>query len=268
MSRVLAAIDNSAAARPVLRAACVFAALLGAVPEAIHVRTHTTRTAVAEAAAAGVPLRLVDGDAVEVLTAALAADDVVLGVFGARGQPSGARPAGHTTMAAATRASKPVLVVPPEARVGAAGQRVRIVVPLDGTADTDRGAQHARRLFDTRGIDITVLHVFADDAVPRFWDQPYHEHEAWGREFVARHWPAARPAVRLSQGAPGEAVLAAAEAEACDAIALVWGQRFAGEHAQSVRQVVTRAPIPILLLPVPGARAWRAGREPDARRPR
>jgi uncharacterized protein len=252
MTTVLAAIDNSPAARPVLQAARLFAALLDAAAVAVHVRGGPARTARAEAAAVGVPLRLADGAPVDVLRAALADAAVVLGVFGARRHLAGARPAGHTTLAAASTARKPVLVVPPDARVGAPGDRVRVIVPHDGSPETDRGAAHARRLFRATAVEVTLLHAFAGDTVPRFWDEPQHEAAAWAREFVKRHWPATVPAVRLAAGAPASAVLGAAEARACDVIALVWGQELGADHARVVRDVLADARVPVLLLPLAG----------------
>lgn len=251
MGTVLAAVDNSVAAQPVLRAACVLGALLEAPPTAVHVRAGTTRTAEAQARACHAPLQIVDGEPVETLIAALADPDVQLGVFGARRDSAGARPAGHTTLAVATRTNTPLLVVPPDAHISEPGQRLRIVVPLDGTLATDRGAQQARRLLDAPTIDVTVLHAFGPAALPRFWDEPYHEEQVWAKEFAARHAVAARADVRLGCEPPADAVLHLAEGEAFDVIALVWNQKLAEERAQVVRQVLANACIPVLLLPVP-----------------
>ena len=44
MSRILACIDNSAAARPVLAAARVLAPVLNATVQAVHVRENGDRT--------------------------------------------------------------------------------------------------------------------------------------------------------------------------------------------------------------------------------
>jgi nucleotide-binding universal stress UspA family protein len=250
MSTVLAAVDNSAAARPVLRGARLLAAVMDADIEAIHVRAKTTRTAEAEAQAAGLSLEIVDGDPVEVLAGRLARDDVALGVFGARRLPAGRRPAGHTTLAAATRSNKPVLVVPPQAQVADPGVRVRIIVPLDGSPEADQGGETVRRMFEPNGTEITIMHVFTQGGVPRFWDQPLHDEAAWAREFLARHWPGMDSPIRLEHGAPAAAVLALAEAEAFDVIALVWGQRLGEDRAGIVRRVLADAEIPVLLIPV------------------
>ena len=61
MKRVLAAVDNSLAVKPVIATACALAELLGAQVEAVHVKTDGRRTAQSAADAAGVPLRAVSG---------------------------------------------------------------------------------------------------------------------------------------------------------------------------------------------------------------
>lgn len=55
MKKILAAIDNSAAARPVLAACCATASALGCAAEAVHVIEDGDQTAIASAAARGYP---------------------------------------------------------------------------------------------------------------------------------------------------------------------------------------------------------------------
>jgi nucleotide-binding universal stress UspA family protein len=65
MTRVIAALDNSLAARPVLATAQSLAKLFGARVDAVHVRMDGARVASSEAAAAGLELHMLTGPTVE-----------------------------------------------------------------------------------------------------------------------------------------------------------------------------------------------------------
>src|SRR5205085_2736304 len=106
MNRIIAALDNGLAARPVMRTATALAPLLDARVEALHVADDGDRTARQAAEEAG-------GDS----------------------------------------------VVP------------RAIIGLAEDAE----------------VDIIGLHVYQDASLPAFTDQPQHEREAWGREFVRRY---------------------------------------------------------------------------------
>ncbi len=85
MKIVLAAVDESPTARDVLQSALVVGELTGATVEAVHVRVdesvpyHGTSPT-----SSGCALRVLDGAVGDRLAEALAADDVVAGVLGAR----------------------------------------------------------------------------------------------------------------------------------------------------------------------------------------
>lgn len=117
MSTVVAAIDNSAAADPVLRTALAVAQLTGAEVVSIHVVETDARNARTAASFCGVPPHELTGDVVEQLVAAASQADVELLVVGARGRRLGARPAGHVTLELMTLVAKPLVLVPSQARV-------------------------------------------------------------------------------------------------------------------------------------------------------
>src|SRR5216117_3502816 len=94
MTKIIAAVDNSATAAPVLATARSLAGLFDAGVEAVHVREDVERMVWAAAVAAEVPLRTVTGRTIDALVDAAAADDVVALVVGARRTPAGARPVG------------------------------------------------------------------------------------------------------------------------------------------------------------------------------
>jgi nucleotide-binding universal stress UspA family protein len=128
---------------------------------------------------------------------------------------------------------------------------VAIHVRQDGTADTSRAVEQTMGWFAGSGVEIVSLHVFDTTTVPRFWDRPEHDHAAWTREFLARNAPAAGIRLQVRSGWPSDRVLEVASAEGADMIALGWGRRLAPDRAAVVREVLTRTPVPLILLPRP-----------------
>jgi nucleotide-binding universal stress UspA family protein len=185
MTTVVAAIDNSAAARPVLATALAVAGLLGAEPDAVHVRENGDRTARLAATAAGITLRTLEGPQVETLIREGEEDNVSAVVAGARGTPSGRRPAGHVALSLIQALQKPVALVPPQTK--APPRLARFLIPLDGTGQTANALRPTIELAHDSSIDVTVLHVLAATSLPAFSDQPQHEVEAWTHEFLARY---------------------------------------------------------------------------------
>ncbi|HUP31924.1 MAG TPA: universal stress protein [Gaiellaceae bacterium] len=250
----MAAVDNSAAARPVLAAGKEIAVLFGAALEAVHVREDGGRTAAAEADAAGVPLRTIESESVAGgLIEEGRSPAVVALVMGARGARTGRRPAGHVALELIVSTSKPVVVVPPTAR--APWRLERILVPLDATLATTSALARTIELARRAEIEVVALHVHDERSLPPFTDQPQHELEAWRHEFLARYCPhgeGARLDVRV--GSPGEHVLDVAAAEDVSLIALGWAQDLGRGHAVVVQEVLGRSAVPVLLVPLAAAR--------------
>lgn len=250
MTTVLAAIDNSAAARPVLETALRLGHLLKASVQALHIRQDGADTAVKVAASMGVPLSILDGDPTELINTHLAAPDVMLGVLGARGTPAGCRPAGHIAAAIATATAKPLVVVAPNCRACGPPAGGRVLVPLDGTQASADALRGASQIFADAGVDIVGLHVFDQSTLPRFWDQPHHAAESWGREFSARHLTGPDSRLELRTGSPGSRVVDVAEEEHVDLVAMCWSQDLSTGHAQTVKDVLEHSHVPVLLLPM------------------
>jgi nucleotide-binding universal stress UspA family protein len=262
MNKVIAAIDNTAAAQSVLAAGTPIAELFEANLEAVHVRDGGARTARAAAAAAGRALREVDGPVVDALISEARRQDVAALVVGARSTPAGRRPAGHVALDVITAVTKPVAVVPPDPlRPSGLG---RLLVPLDGSWSTARALQGVIETACRHDVDVVVLHVRDEASLPRFSDQPHHEFDAWEREFMARYCSAPEARAELRVGVPAPAVIAmAAEAEA-DLIALGWRQDLAPGRAAVVREVLERSRVPVLLVPMEAGNATASG-SPAAR---
>src|SRR5215204_5381810 len=98
MTTVIAALDNSLAARPVLATAAALAHVLGAEVDPLHVGTDGPAVAQSAADAAGLPLRTRTGPTVETLVAAGSEEHVAAVVVGARGVPGTSRPVGATAL--------------------------------------------------------------------------------------------------------------------------------------------------------------------------
>jgi len=249
MTKVLAAIDNSAAARPVLATALVVAPLFSAEVEAVHVREDGDRNARAAAEAADVPLREIPGPRVASLVAEGQADEVAALVLGVRGSLVGRRPAGRTALELIVALRKPLVVVPPHAVVPPRLERV--LVPLDATAETTAALADTIELACGAGIEVVALHVHDRDTLLRFDDQPQHELDAWRREFLARHCPRPQRArLEVRVGAPGRHVVAVAGDQQADLVVLGWAQDLSAGHATVVREVLGHSDVPVLLLPI------------------
>jgi nucleotide-binding universal stress UspA family protein len=248
MRKVIAGIDNSLAAGPVLAAAGAVAHLLDASVEAIHVCQNGHETASHQTELAGLALRTLEGSAVEWLIAAAGADHVVALVVGTRGTPGG-RPVGGTALEVIGSIAKPVIVVPPLVRPP---RRIgRVLLPLQGTLETSMAPAAALELAADAGVEVVVLHVLHEESLPRFTDQPQHETQAWAAEFLARYCPRGLKSARLELrlGRPEEQILQVAEQADVDLIALGWNQELAPGRARIVRSVLERGDRPLLLIP-------------------
>ncbi|MDQ6615661.1 MAG: universal stress protein [Actinomycetota bacterium] len=247
---VLAALDASPAARPVLETARGLAEVADAAVEAVHVATTTPETPQTLAARAGVPLRLLDGPVEQSLLHAIAAPDVVAVVLGARASPIGRHPTGRTARHVIENARKPVVIVP--ADVMPRRPFRRLLVPLEGTQDTSRRVIEglSRLIPGDVELELIVLHVFTAATAPRFLDHPHRDLAMLGREFIARHCPdAAR--IEWRTGSIADAVAELCEHQAADLVVLSWAQDTSDGHAAVIREVLGHATIPVLLIPTP-----------------
>jgi nucleotide-binding universal stress UspA family protein len=250
MTTVIAAIDNSMAARPVLATAGAVARFFDATPEAVHVRQNGWETARGAAEEAAVPVRLLEGPTVPALVDAARRADVEAVVVGARNTPAGGRPAGRTALQVIELLGKPVVVVPPLCETRPRLRRV--LLPLEGTAQTSLAPTGVLELARDADVDIDVLHVHDEASLPLFTDQPQHETEAWTEEFVARYCPYGLRSVtvQLRIGRPEDEILSVMGETDVDLLALGWNQSLLPGRGTVVRAVLARASAPVLLIPV------------------
>jgi len=246
MTTVLAAVDGTQAARPVLQTATRLARLLQADTLAIHVGDDPglSREVAEELGAA---LIVVAGEPADEIVRAGERPDVALVVLAVCGLPEGHAP-GDTARAVATRLSRPVLVVPP-----ASAPRptlTRVLFPLDGNRGVSDALRPLIAAYVAVGFDVIALHVFQPDTVPRFLDRP-EDIDVWREEFLAEH--CAELGIRLvtRPGPTTESLLEVAVTEDVDIIALGWHQDLSPHHAAVVRKVLTTADRPVALIPLP-----------------
>jgi nucleotide-binding universal stress UspA family protein len=249
MKKVIAALDNSLAAQPVLAIACALGELFPAEVEPVHVAADGDRIARSTADAAGLPLRTLDGSTGDALLEAAGADDVEAIAIGARNTPGGRRPLGGTALAVATSLAKPVVIVPPDASPPAALRRV--LVPVEGISPS-LTPRRIVALGHGADVEVVVLHVHEEASLPAFTDQPHYELDAWEREFLSRYCPWGIGSIRIETrvGRSDELVPLVAEQAEVDLIALGWGQALAEGRAPVVRSVLATGRTPVMLVPV------------------
>lgn len=245
--KVLAAVDNSLAANPVLVTARALARAMGARVEAIHVRSAQEEAPARAAAAVGVPLRVVDGDVVERLREATADADTAALVIGGRSSPSSPRALGSTALAVVTSCSRPVVVVPLAGRTAPILRKV--LVPLEGAVSTSLAPRSIVELARNANIEVVALHVDEDGSAPDD-DEFLRRFCPWGIGYVT---------LERRSGRREDLIPAVADELGCDVIALGWSQELAPGRAEVVRAALERSPLPVILIP-----AIETAQEPSA----
>ena len=248
MSTVLAIVDNDPVRRQVLESGLALAGVYRAQLEAVHVRLPYHVPPVIEDDI-GAPLRLLVGNVTTEIVAAISDDDVVAAAIGARTNAGDRRPAGEVALEVATRVDKPLALVPPTTPPLHPGQRLKVLVPLDGTELSALTVRALLRRVADADVEIVVLHVFGGAAVPRFLDHPEHDLAAWAEEFRVRYCDEPGSRVEWRRGAPGEAIAAVAHEEHVDGVIMGWGQEVGGGHAAAVRLALEQGGVPVVLVP-------------------
>lgn len=254
--KVLAAIDDSAAAAPVLSTAKMLARLFDASLEAVHIQDGGLRVARRTARRLSVPFTDARGPVTETLVRLASQTDVVAVAVGARRTPGGRRPVGGTTLELITTVDKPVAVVPPDATI--ATDPKRMLVAANGTLPTAPALATVLRNAVRSDVLVAVLHVYEETAVPLFEDQPQHERDEREREFIARFGLTPGVNVSFRVGRPGAQVLEESRRDQADLLILAWHRDLSAGRAAVVRQVLEGSTVPVLLLPV----AQYGGRTP------
>jgi nucleotide-binding universal stress UspA family protein len=245
--RVVAVVDNSAAAHPVLAMARAVAHAFGGIPEAVHVVEDGVETVRAEAGAMGIPLLTLVGDPEEQLAGFVAQGDVAAAVVGSHSRVAGPRRAGHLALGLARRTDKPVVAVPPDAHPP---ERLHsVLVAMEGTPGKARALRRTIAVSADAGLDLVVVHV--DEEIPSFTDQVQHETEAYCQEFLTRHvigTPRARLELRI--GVPATGILDAVAEFHPHLVAVGWPHSDDPGRGAVAREILDKSPIPVLLVAV------------------
>lgn len=246
--KIIAAIDASPAASAVMGVARALADRLSVDLIALHARSNGRTAAPPQiariATRRGADLSVVTGDVTATIIDAASDHDAAATVIGARGETSGKLPAGHTALAVAVAAERPVVVTPPAATTT---DIRRVLLPLEGS--TEQTANDLlTRLLD-HGAQLIPLHVFMRSTVPPFWDQPHHAAPAWSSGFASRYAPSGAEQLWLRSGDVADSLLDVTRHAAIDLVALRWSQKLSGTHAPVVRAMLAQSPVPVLLLP-------------------
>jgi nucleotide-binding universal stress UspA family protein len=246
MSTILAAVDDSAAAAPVVATARAIAPLFGAATHALHVADAPSPKAMAAAESQGVPLRTVTGNVLARLAIESAQDEVLAVVCGTgRAAPRGER--GQVALALAGTLEKPIVAVPPEAPPLTVVER--LLMAIKGNPKRARALKRAVELVDAAGLDLLVVHVDDEESIPSFSDQVHYETELYAQEFLARYVlgaPSAKLALRV--GVPADEILATARELDADVLAVGWPHTTEPGHGEVARAIVQRSPIPVVLV--------------------
>jgi nucleotide-binding universal stress UspA family protein len=219
--------------------------------ESMQVRSHTGEpaTALLEAAA--------DPEAVL----------LVLTAHGRGQQPR--RRLGRVVEAVVAGTTRPVSIVRPETAIrqdGSGRPRLeRLLLPLDGTPSTAEALQPATDLASRLGTAIDLLYVVSRDqkppkergsiVAPRYVDQPHHEWSQWAREVVdrlctcmAKCPPTVEVQMYVAVGEIGSEIVRFATEHEIDIIALVRRSQLERGHAAVLREILDRAPCPVLVV--------------------
>jgi len=251
MTVLLAALDDSAAARPVVEASARLAGLLGNDLIALHISENgsgATAEAVAESAGVPIIVRPAAGAVTDAIVEAQREVDAVAVAVGTRGLAGAARPLGHVALHLVQALPVAVLAVPPGSRDHSID---RVLVALEGDDESAAVGDLLERIGDGEGPDIVALHVFPPEDLPPFGDHPVFETEAWAREFLRRTTgpPPHRLRLEVRVGSVVDVVAGSVDELGVDLVILAWNRNLAPGHGRIVRRMLEAGRAPTLLLP-------------------
>jgi nucleotide-binding universal stress UspA family protein len=249
MTRILAFVDNSVAARRVFEAAGALSPVFEATVDAVHVVEDGSASVTAIMADLGARLRVLHGEPIAEIIAASREPDVAAVVIGARDLPTASHPIGHVARALADAAIVPVLMVSPESSLRTPPGRV--LVAMKGTPRQARRLRSVMHTAADANLEVVVIHVDDPATIPPFSDQVQHESEAYAREFLRRFAPEL-PNARLENrvGIPADEILRVARERHPDLLAVGWSSSELPDRGGVALAVLARSPVPVLLTPL------------------
>ncbi len=269
---VVLPLDGSEISTTAYGAATAMADILGA---SLHV-VHVSETAIDGEALAGhlmlkadqvqsVTLTRLEGNVVDAVLEYALNVDAHLIVMSGHGETYNQRHlAGSTALALMERATIPILVI----RSGMkrhpepGWKPARMLVPLDGSPEATSAMDQVFHLARDLHADVDVLHiaVLGKEAPkgqgayssPRYLDYPHYDWPAWSDEFIRRCYMPHQEEVKLRlfhrEGRPASVTLDFAEEEDADLIALSWHGYMQKKLAGTVKGILRRTELPVLLI--------------------
>jgi nucleotide-binding universal stress UspA family protein len=208
----------------------------------------------------GLELTAIDGDPVEALTRLAGGAAVDAFAFGLSCScvPGPTSTMGHVAEALLNNQVAPVLLVRPGMRP-ITGLK-RLYVPLEGSPSTSAAMRAADDALCRRGREIVMLHVVTGDTpgetgslpAPRMMDQEHYEWSAWQDEFTMRFSTCpegGRHRVAVRVGDPAAIIADEAGKNGAELIVLSWNGSFESGHGAVIKELLTTAPCPLLLVP-------------------
>lgn len=242
--RVVAAVDGGPATRAVLDVAAELCDIFDAELDALRVdeRAAPGPTSPLD----GTPLRDVRGAATAVIDEQAVRSDVVAVVLGARTLPGATATLGHVPDHVIANAPGMVVLVPPDL-APECSTLDRLLIPVEGDATLSSDAAAVIEAFEASGRTAIGLHVLNPRTAPAHADR-WHDAELWSRRFWRRCAPAMTDH-HIGTGGVADAILDMVASHEVDAVLLEWHQRLDHDHAAVVRDLLRRAPCPLLMLP-------------------
>jgi nucleotide-binding universal stress UspA family protein len=171
---------------------------------------------------------------------------------------------GSKTRGLAQNSTIPIMIVRPDLKtLPDAGWKPRkMLVPLDGSPLPSAVVNQLFYLAERINLDIDVLHIAVRGkkrppeagsyAGPRYIDHPHYDWPAWADEFTKRISARRPPAIKLrlsyERGDPVDVTLEYASRNETDIIALSWHGRVEKKHATTVKGILRRSELPVLLI--------------------
>jgi len=259
---VVAAVDVSLAARPVLLTARHLAERLGRPVLAVHVAESGEAPQDMRDLAAQSQVELVvrEGRPIDVLTSFATEEDVDVIVMGARALPAARHAMGHLSTSMLSSVTTAAVFVPPDAPAADRPIR-RVLIPLDDDPRCGAAVEPVVRDLGAAGCEMVGLHVFESHTVPSFLDHPGHGTATWRDEFARRH---GLVEMELRRGPPARMILATARDRDVDLVLLAWSRVLDDVHGAVVYDVLAGSEVPVMLIPadifVPSTAGVRAAR--------
>lgn len=174
------------------------------------------------------------------------------------------RLAGQTALNLLQRSSFPVTVIRAamRERPGPEWRPAKMLVPLEGVPLADCVIKQVFSLAQDMRLDLDILHIAEAKkkpprevgafTSPRYLDHPQYDWPAWSEEFLYRFYTYLHPDAQLHlfhrRGKPDAVIMRFAMENGEDLIAMSWRGLLQDKLAETVRGVLARAEVPVLLI--------------------